>query len=303
MRPDPAGLVAAKPANPQSWNRYTYVLDNVMVYVDGLGLAPCDTVENRKPYSPDQQQDAKVGGGPFGPDADPQWPTISHADRCGNIGGEGGSDGYFMDGAYVPWDLGGGFSGAGLFGSGESSVQCPNNVCSGFGTDANGDVKFVQFEAFAGGVSGYYNPQDLVDGVYDYGGQIYNAANYQSLLEQVYAPQISSQCATVSGNLSADTPADSGAHVASCSDKYIQGGHANFSVDCGSWNGGDCAGRWPGGLHIEGNQAIGFWGHNDTASFYLGGSFNWNTFNPWNLFVHTVVDVIGGNTAVYVFPH
>ncbi len=44
LSPDPAGKRAAKPANPQSWNRYAYVLNNACNAVDPLGLfapGPC----------------------------------------------------------------------------------------------------------------------------------------------------------------------------------------------------------------------------------------------------------------------
>jgi hypothetical protein len=40
MPPDPAGLAAADPANPQSWNRYAYVLNAPTELTDPLGL--CD---------------------------------------------------------------------------------------------------------------------------------------------------------------------------------------------------------------------------------------------------------------------
>jgi len=36
--PDPAGRGAANPANPQSWNRYAYVLNNPLGLIDPLGL-------------------------------------------------------------------------------------------------------------------------------------------------------------------------------------------------------------------------------------------------------------------------
>jgi RHS repeat-associated protein len=39
--PDPADFTAANPINPQSWNRYAYVLDNPLGNVDPLGLDPC----------------------------------------------------------------------------------------------------------------------------------------------------------------------------------------------------------------------------------------------------------------------
>jgi RHS repeat-associated protein len=36
--PDPAGLAAVDPANPQSWNRYAYVMNSPEDFVDPLGL-------------------------------------------------------------------------------------------------------------------------------------------------------------------------------------------------------------------------------------------------------------------------
>lgn len=38
IRPDPAGLAAVDPSNPQSWNRYAYALNNPLSYVDPTGL-------------------------------------------------------------------------------------------------------------------------------------------------------------------------------------------------------------------------------------------------------------------------
>ena len=38
ISPDPAGLAAANPGNPQSWNRYAYVLNNPLALTDLLGL-------------------------------------------------------------------------------------------------------------------------------------------------------------------------------------------------------------------------------------------------------------------------
>jgi len=43
ISPDPAGLRAVDPSNPQTWNRYAYVANNPNLYIDPLGLwrFPC----------------------------------------------------------------------------------------------------------------------------------------------------------------------------------------------------------------------------------------------------------------------
>jgi len=40
--PDPAGLAAVDPTNPQSWNRYAYVMNNPLIWTDHSGLCPDD---------------------------------------------------------------------------------------------------------------------------------------------------------------------------------------------------------------------------------------------------------------------
>jgi RHS repeat-associated protein len=38
LSPDPAGVAAVNPSNPQTWNRYAYALNNPLRYTDPLGL-------------------------------------------------------------------------------------------------------------------------------------------------------------------------------------------------------------------------------------------------------------------------
>ena len=40
ISPDPAGLAAVDPSNPQTWNRYAYVMNNPMDLFDPLGMCP-----------------------------------------------------------------------------------------------------------------------------------------------------------------------------------------------------------------------------------------------------------------------
>jgi RHS repeat-associated protein len=44
VSPDPVGLAAATPTDPQSWNRYTYVRNSPLTLVDSLGLCPPNTI-------------------------------------------------------------------------------------------------------------------------------------------------------------------------------------------------------------------------------------------------------------------
>lgn len=68
MSPDPAGMAAVSPANPQSWNRYAYVANRPTSLVDPLGLF--------------------IYSGPCGylPDGTPQWVCD---EGPGNTGADG----------------------------------------------------------------------------------------------------------------------------------------------------------------------------------------------------------------------
>lgn len=52
ISPDPAGLAAVDPTNPQSWNRYAYVINNPLGLVDPLGLIALPCYPNCGPPPP-----------------------------------------------------------------------------------------------------------------------------------------------------------------------------------------------------------------------------------------------------------
>ena len=108
MTPDPAGMAAANPTNPQSWNRYAYVMNNPLGYVDPLGLQPpCDDNPNTYCFY--------TGASACGPG------QVLSRGMCVNISTVTGGNG-----CYVITEYGGGIGG----------VQCPglqspsqNNNC------------------------------------------------------------------------------------------------------------------------------------------------------------------------------
>jgi RHS repeat-associated protein len=86
--PDPAGLAAVDPSNPQSWNRYAYVLNNPLALVDPLGLERC------VPGVPGYEDDCpNLGGGDDG-DGGGGW--------GGWFGGPGGQYAPLVDSPSAP---------------------------------------------------------------------------------------------------------------------------------------------------------------------------------------------------------
>lgn len=299
--PDPAGLKAVNPSDPQTWNRYAYVRNNPLLLRDTSGTKQCYYVQ-AEPQDTSQQ----VAG--FGPYVDDE--EGGGGEVCGGFdspfGGDSGDYQIGIDGGFGPASLAGGGMGAmgDGFGGSNADVQCPDNVCSGFGQDSNGNWQWVQFNSFEGGPSGYFYAPDLTNGINAYNGQIYSDANYQQLLQQVYASQIASQCARVTANTASDF---GGSASVSCGNPTIIGGHANFALDCGN---GPCpaVGRYDNGVHIE-CAAGGNCGpndplvvHDDTVSPWVG-SFSFSAVFTGNFWEHGFADLIYGSVCDCVLPH
>ena len=91
MTPDPAGLSAVDPTNPQSWNRYAYVLNNPLLLTDALGLTTCDANGNNCYDSVTVNGDTGRVSWSDGGGGDPRWVPSLNAPP---LGGGGSSSGF-----------------------------------------------------------------------------------------------------------------------------------------------------------------------------------------------------------------
>ena len=92
LSPDPAGLAAVDSMNPQTWNRYAYVMNNPLSYVDPTGLA-CYALEIAISGScgPFMNNGVNFGGNWNSFDLFLTWPVCENGD-CGHNGVTNGLD-------------------------------------------------------------------------------------------------------------------------------------------------------------------------------------------------------------------
>jgi RHS repeat-associated protein len=129
ISPDPAGLAAVNRANPQSWNRYAYVLNNPANGIDPRGL-DCRGIST---YGCGLGQLAMARGlAQYGTGS-----GLYSGPTC-TIDGE-------------PWPCG--LASDLLQGGGVA--RCPNDLCNGV-NDRGQPVRYVAFAGIAEAVSGYY---------------------------------------------------------------------------------------------------------------------------------------------------
>jgi RHS repeat-associated protein len=151
ISPDPAGLAAADPTNPQSWNRYAYVLNSPLAAVDPFGLAG-------KCYPDDN------GGKPCPPPPSPP-PVGVGAGECHNPA-TGGTEACNPHSAPVVFD---GSAGTGPDGRQKNGKVCPPKSAGllslaprGIGVLLNGEISAGG--ALAGGIAqGAYGSGVYVD--------------------------------------------------------------------------------------------------------------------------------------------
>jgi RHS repeat-associated protein len=118
--PDP---LAGDVTNPQSLNRYAYVLNNPMMLTDPSGMGPC------------AQSDSAACN------HDPHFNDAFGSDMGGSC---------YVDGLSTSCGIAYGLIGMG------AAAKCPNNFCSGFAPVGNNSLAFVQFNAGS-------NQYDVID--------------------------------------------------------------------------------------------------------------------------------------------
>ena len=112
MTPDPAGMAAVDPGIPQSWNRYAYVMNSPINYVDPLGL---DCENHAQPDAngncpgvpgdlPNRIQTNAWGYIPW--DQNHQKEIVNFPSRFGNL--------WYAGGGFSPFPVGEGGAGAGI---------------------------------------------------------------------------------------------------------------------------------------------------------------------------------------------
>jgi RHS repeat-associated protein len=119
MVPDPAGLAAQSPSNPQGWNLYAYVLNNPLKAIDPTGLY-CAYL-NDAGTELESIDDVPTGGGNVSPQGAMVDPQVSPQNDCRSNGG------YWIEGN---------------FGAGSTiAVNSDAGTVTGVGYDSSGNAE------------------------------------------------------------------------------------------------------------------------------------------------------------------
>lgn len=175
-----------------------------------------------------------------------------------------------------------------------TAVACPDNLCSGFGTDSRtGDIRYAEFTCFAGGTCGYFNPGDLSHGINEFNGRIYDNENFQKLILEIFWSRIVEQLKKIAETRKISL--EEAAKELKIDPGFLKGGNFNFNISKEFHDAGTalCGGnnRCDNGLHytsVNGN----FFVHLDTAN---------PSRDVWSAILH-IGDILGGNVLWWVIP-
>ena len=176
LTPDPAGLGAANPANPQTWNRYAYVTNNPVSLIDPMGLGDC--------------------GGDTSFDCNGPPPPPNHGGGGGGGGVPGGSTTCYLDNVEESC------SAASAQQQGGAAVQCPNDACEG--VNGNGQPVYYFASAVGGGYFSYSGPGALfynIEAALAAGGLAAQGASAADSIMREYATPIYTQAGVYSFSL------------------------------------------------------------------------------------------------------
>jgi RHS repeat-associated protein len=279
VSPDPAGVAAADITNPQSLNRYAYVVNRPSFLIDSTGLSPnCE----------------------FAPVHGRAMPSTMPGTGCGGIY-EGNGGNTSIDNGDVPAGL---FGGGTAGGGDESAVACPNSGCLTLGIDTlTGQPAILEFFAGAGGAVGYLSGYDISRGLNEVNGTFLTDAAYQTYLQSNFLDAIKAQlAATIAALKAANVNPDQIQAFAN----YMNANFNLISVHGGNADFPD-SGRGFDFSNLgcpEDRCDLGALG---TLDFSHGGSFHLDTADPYNFwgggtFLHFAVDIILGNVVYYVIP-
>jgi len=264
--PDP---LAGSIRNPQSLNRFAYGGNDPLNLVDPTGLSTCNpddyTLQN-------------------------PMPAI-----CTEATEEDSGSSCTLDGITADCGVMG-------FGGGDF-VQCPNNICQGFGRDSQGNSVYAYFTAGAGGSSGYYAGN--YQGFNEINGMFLSDGDFQHYLKNIDLAAIADQfnaavAALIKNGASTEQIEAFEAANAGFDGVVVEDGNANFINPEGK-NGQLMFGS--GCPHqrcdLDGLGTLGF-SHGTGAMFHLDTADPFNV--PFGTLAHGLVDYIGGKFFMSVIP-